>query len=499
MLKTIFIISCVLIVRSQTCIPGCHCGAVLSTCLLSSFHSSLPNNIPKNVKILTIAGKDTNPNSLRKISMMSFPGLQHLTLRYCGITEIDKGAFSGLPVVRTLSLAYNNISKIDQLIFQGLSGLKTLDLTGNENCKIQNGAFDGLSSLCELLLAELNLNSFDESLIKPLMSLRKLDLHGNKLKSLKWRIITSLKSLTYLDISRNKLTSIPSTMAPLFSHLKSIFLADNPWVCDSDIKWLKNHNASFSIKASWASLICDLPNDLKYISLVNVPDSKLDRIAPKIVYCDGSKVTVDEGSSVLINCSFEGKPKPTVTWINPTGTIYGTSSTKNDHVVFQNSSLLILKVSIRDQGNWTLSASSTLGEDQRAVELRVILSTTTTTITTTITTKPTKTTLTSSSTTTTNKVMKSTTAATPTHVTSVVKMTNSSKPEEPPNMLMYYAAGGGGGLLFLIILIIICSKKCKKDVAVENEGFDTVRSPRKSISRANPTRVNVAPRRQAYT
>ncbi|XP_076071718.1 uncharacterized protein LOC143043185 [Mytilus galloprovincialis] len=335
--------------------------------------------------------------------------MSHLIMRYCGINAVDAGAFRALPELKRLNLEFNKIKILTQQSFQGLTKLSTLDLTGNRNCDIKPNAFDGLSTLLELRLGEMDLYTLDLNLLQSLRSLVTLDLHGNKLKALDWTVLSSLTNLKHIDLSGNQLTTIPSNMSSLFTHIVtmkgSIHLGNNPWKCNWEIKWLKNMSVSFSSVFSIGNIICDSPANLQHISLISVPDPYLQPIFPKILHCDKTKVTVNEGSAVFINCTIKGD-SITVKWINPIGTSFLSSSSQlNGHNVYVNGSLYIDSTSSTVRGNWTLSVSSQFGEDKRVVDINVILSTTTTTTTAPTTTTLTPTTITTTPTPTTTPIV----------------------------------------------------------------------------------------------
>ncbi|XP_071128079.1 leucine-rich repeat-containing protein 4C-like [Mytilus edulis] len=316
--------------------------------------------------------------------------MSHLIMRYCGIDAIDAGAFRTLPELKRLNLEFNKIQTLTQQSFQGLTKLTALDLTENRKCDIKPNTFDGLSTLLELRLGEMDLKTLDLNLLQSLRSLATLDLHGNRLKTLDWAVLSSLTNLKHIDLSGNQLTTIPSNMSSLFTQIVtkrgSIHLGNNPWKCNWEIKWLKNMSVSFSSVFSIGNIICDSPANLQYISFISVPDPKLKPILPKILNCDKTKITVNEGMAVFINCTIKGD-SITVKWINPTGTSFASSPLQQTgHNVYLNGSLYISSTSSSDLGNWTLSVSSKLGEDQRTVDVNVILSTTTTTTTTKTTT-----------------------------------------------------------------------------------------------------------------
>ncbi|XP_063415933.1 leucine-rich repeat-containing protein 15-like [Mytilus trossulus] len=289
----------VLTVHSQQCLQGCKCSSKVTICAFTQI-SGIPTNLPTAITALTISGSVSSPNSFGHLSpsAFSFSRMSHLIMRYCGIDAIDAGAFRTLPELKRLNLEFNRIKTFTQQSFQGLSKLTSLDLTGNKNCDIRSNAFNGLSTLLDLRLGEMDLDRLDLNLFKSLHSLVTLDLHGNKFKTLDWTVISSLTNLKHVDLSGNQLTTIPSNVSSLFTQIVtkkgSIHLGNNPWKCNWEIKWLKNMSVSFSSVFSIGNIICDSPANLQYISLISVPDPKLEPILPKILYCDKTTVTVNE-------------------------------------------------------------------------------------------------------------------------------------------------------------------------------------------------------------
>lgn len=518
--KECFVLMLILIYISTTnsqCRSGCKCSPTLTVCSFHTGINTMPNNLPSQMNALTIAGTYSTQNALGHLSASTFPfsKMIHLRLSYCGIDSLQDGTFTSLSELKSLSLEFNKIPALTQKTFQGLNHLIKLDLSGNENCNIAPGTFDNILSLRELSLAEMNLETFDVNLIKALKNLVMLDIHGSRLKTIDWTVFQSFPILKRLDLSGNQLTSIPSLMSVTIERLSSINLANNPWICNFQMKWLRDSKTILNLQSSWENIVCNSPDDLKFMSLINVPGPKLDPVLPKVVNCDTNVTRVNEGFPVVITCTIKGDPFPAVIWTNQRGTAFeSTSGGKNGYHIFTNGTLYIERISASDNGNWTLQLTSKFGEDHRTVYINVILSTTTTTTTTTTTPTPTPTTTSTTATTTPTTTCPPTTITTPTttspkpkptttssHISSTEFRTldNSTKqpPDEPTNMLMYYAAGGGGGLLLILLIIIICCVICKKSGAVEDteSKFDSVKTPRKT---PRPRRVNVAPHKHSY-
>ena len=119
--------------------------------------SRIPNNIPADVKKLTLSG-----NSISRVRRYDFFGLTNLVelqIHSNNIESIDDGSFDSLGNLTSLYLNHNNLRRISRKTFSGLNDLKILYLMNvdksGETLVIEDGAFSMLQNL-EILQIQFN-------------------------------------------------------------------------------------------------------------------------------------------------------------------------------------------------------------------------------------------------------------------------------------------------------------------------------------------------------
>ncbi|KAM6428377.1 trophoblast glycoprotein-like isoform 2-T2 [Liasis olivaceus] len=224
------------------------------------------------------------------------------------IAHIGSQDLQGLHNLVTLSLANNRINAVESHAFSTLQSLRYLDLSYNHLVTIHPDAFNARNNSIQ----ELNLSHalYNFSSIRPVaaalaqggfQNLSKLELTSNKIIYLPLGMLSSLPKLEYLDLRNNSLIDIKnSTFSGLHlkyldltsnafktlrsealfalerqSHL-SLFLKDNPFVCNCDIEDLVNWLNQSRQVADVEKLACIFPQDLKNTSLVELAGTDLE-------------------------------------------------------------------------------------------------------------------------------------------------------------------------------------------------------------------------------
>lgn len=107
--------------------------------------------------------------------------LIELSLRDCGIRDIDPNAFNALHHLKKLNLPNNQITIVHDTWFTDLSSLEQLDLSFNSIQAIPTNAFYRLLRLQRLDLANNRMTQLDVDTLKPLSSIAKVRIDGNPL------------------------------------------------------------------------------------------------------------------------------------------------------------------------------------------------------------------------------------------------------------------------------------------------------------------------------
>uniref|UniRef100_A0A4W4FQR7 Ig-like domain-containing protein n=1 Tax=Electrophorus electricus TaxID=8005 RepID=A0A4W4FQR7_ELEEL len=205
--------------RSRCCPRPCACHQPKEVhCTFRSL-LTVPAGVPRQVERMNLGF-----NTINRITDSSFAGmrkLEFLLMHGNDVHNIPGGVFRDLISLQMMKLSYNKLKVISQHTFRGLWNLARLHLDHNRIEFIHPDVFQGLTSL------------------------RLLQLEGNQLKQLHPATFATLSvlghfpvsTLKHLYLSENGLMTLPQKMLAGMPHLESLFLHENPWVCDCKMSW----------------------------------------------------------------------------------------------------------------------------------------------------------------------------------------------------------------------------------------------------------------------
>ncbi|KAK2501771.1 hypothetical protein MC885_006804 [Smutsia gigantea] len=154
--------------------------------------------------------------------------MTEIRLELNGIKSVPPGAFSPYRKLRRIDLSNNQIAEIAPDAFQGLRSLNSLVLYGNKITDLPRGVFGGLYTLQLLLLNANKINCIRPDAFQDLQNLSLLSLYDNKIQSLAKGTFTSLRTI------------------------QTLHLAQNPFICDCNLKWLADFLRTNPIETSGA-------------------------------------------------------------------------------------------------------------------------------------------------------------------------------------------------------------------------------------------------------
>uniref|UniRef100_A0A663MDU6 Slit homolog 1 protein n=1 Tax=Athene cunicularia TaxID=194338 RepID=A0A663MDU6_ATHCN len=181
--------------------------------------------------------------------------MTEIRLELNGIKSIPPGAFTPYKKLRRIDLSNNQISEIAPDAFQGLRSLNSLVLYGNKIVDLPKGVFGGLFALQLLLLNANKINCVRADAFQDLQNLSLLSLYDNKIQSLAKGTFTSLRAI------------------------QTLHLAQNPFVCDCNLKWLADFLRTNPIETSGAR--CASPRRLA--------NKRIGQIKSKKFRCSGTE------------------------------------------------------------------------------------------------------------------------------------------------------------------------------------------------------------------
>ncbi|CAH8569655.1 unnamed protein product [Schistosoma guineensis] len=200
---------------NKTC-SGCIAGSL--SCQEGGL-THLPDRLSSDIQSMIMMGHKFNNPTLTSdnfsIYIQQNVKLQRLTLRNCGIQSIQSRTFQSLKGLQQLDLSQNRIKTILKGTFEGLH-LDFLRLDENFGLSIEDGAFQD-TSIVSLSMNQCGLKILSYNVLLPLIN---------------------SKQLKNLHLSGNQLITLESRLEPIFLHLQSLSLEQNPFNCDCKLSWL---------------------------------------------------------------------------------------------------------------------------------------------------------------------------------------------------------------------------------------------------------------------
>lgn len=215
----------------------------------------IPAKDLQNLKGLSVGG-----NRLRHVNdgwFNAYPSLTSLNLDNNDIRELSQDAFSGLEeTLRTLELNGNKLKKVPREAIQHLKKLESLELTHNHIKKIYARSFNSSKQLVTL------------------------NLRGNGISDISPYAFEEMPNLEEIDLRENSLITLDeNTFFYPNSRVREVWLADNNWLCNCLLQWLrkeyKKHTPKAAAFVDLEQVRCQRPDYLHDRPLVRIPRREL--------------------------------------------------------------------------------------------------------------------------------------------------------------------------------------------------------------------------------
>ncbi|KAL3061498.1 hypothetical protein OYC64_009629 [Pagothenia borchgrevinki] len=294
----------------------------------------------------------------------------------------------GLPSnVTTVSLSANKIKILKSKSFINITQVTSLWLAHNEIVTIETDTLAALVQLRNLDISYNKIVNFPWQDLLNLTALQLLKMNNNEMLNLPKDAFSNLKDLRSLRINNNKFTTIVQGTFNALTSMSHLQIFNNPFTCSCSLEWLRDWILTTKISVPEPNLVsCEAPEHLKGTMVTLIP--KLDCKAPtvKISYEPNIENTeLYEGSMVILNCEALGSPTPQVSWevtagnqnnlfpLPSTGEAndvpINDKTTNNRFLIFRNGSLIIPRMSKKEDGNYSCSAVNDLGKAESGVKL----------------------------------------------------------------------------------------------------------------------------------
>ncbi|MEE6506717.1 hypothetical protein FKM82_007820 [Ascaphus truei] len=327
-------------VESGSCPTGCNCGAFSINCCESEQYLHIPIIGYDNATKLSL--KNCPSLDITKQTFQNCNTLEEITITRTTVTYVDAYAFVGLTKLKSLFLNELNLSSanIHHLAFQDLH-IQHLDLSSNNLRSIHRQMFSGLKNLSVLNLSRNRIGLIQNQAFESLLQLSVLNLDHNDLKTVTplWFKIFSNYSTLQISLVGNNLTSE--------CRFRGVELTENQWFAKSIT-----------------------PKALLITEGTTVPTCSTPTFIDPY-----QEIYVKQSLSVVLPCSANSLPLPTLSWLLPTGQ-EATPSTPQFSI--SNGMLIITRVWPSNSGLYVCVATNTEGSAVALTRLLVVPNSSTT-------------------------------------------------------------------------------------------------------------------------
>ncbi|NXH37144.1 ISLR2 protein, partial [Myiagra hebetior] len=296
---------------------------------------------------------------------------------------------AGLPSnVTTLSLSANKISSLPRGAFAEVTQVSSLWLAHNEIAAIEPGALAVLVQLKNLDISHNQIAEFPWQDLRNLSALQLLKMNNNRMALVPQGAFRTLRDLRSLRINNNRFAALPEGVFDSLGSLSHLQIYNNPFECSCSLQWLKRWMESTLISIPEKdSIACALPERLRGVPLAKAPD--LQCAAPAAQLSSSPSLDAAElpdGLTLSLHCAVTGSPPPELRWKIRTAAqsleLSGSppeGAGKEERppqeperfLVFKNGTLVIPRLSKREEGTYTCVATNELGSNHSSVNVAV--------------------------------------------------------------------------------------------------------------------------------
>ncbi|KAM7414624.1 hypothetical protein PAMA_019441 [Pampus argenteus] len=294
----------------------------------------------------------------------------------------------GLPsTVTTVSLSANKIKLLKSKSFINITQVTSVWLAHNEIVTIERNTLAPLIQLRNLDISYNRIVNFPWEDLRNLTALQILKMNNNEMVTLPMDAFSTLKDLRALRLNNNQFTTIVQGTFSALSTMAHLQIFKNPFVCSCNLEWLRDWITTTKISVlEQESIVCAAPEHLKGSMVTEIPTLHCKAPTVTITYQPNLVNTeLLEGSTVILTCESKGSPKPQVSWEVNAGNqnvIFPLPSTgetndmpinditaNNRFLVFRNGTLIIPRMSKKEDGNYSCSAVNDLGKAESSVKV----------------------------------------------------------------------------------------------------------------------------------
>ncbi|NXM84716.1 ISLR2 protein, partial [Oenanthe oenanthe] len=295
----------------------------------------------------------------------------------CAYKEL-RAVPAGLPSnVTTLSLSANKISSLPRGAFAEVTQVSSLWLAHNEIAAIEPGALAVLVQLKNLDISHNRIAEFPWQDLRNLSALQLLKMNNNRMAAVPPGAFRTLKDLRSLRINNNRFATLAEGIFDSLGSLSHLQIYNNPFECSCALQWLKRWMESTHVSIpEQDSIACALPERLRGVPLARLPDLRCAAPAVRLTYSPAGldAAELPDGLSLSLHCAVRWKIRTAGQSLE----LPGGSGAKEEpppqperFAVLKNGTLLIPRLSKREEGTYTCVATNEVGTNQSSVNVAV--------------------------------------------------------------------------------------------------------------------------------
>ena len=253
------------------------------------------------VESLDVGGNELGGLTLAWSAALAL-GCREVRLDAVGLERFDSSLATSLRSARLIDLSANRLGSVDPAAFRPLADLRCLDLSRNQLTRLPPNFSQHLSTV------------------------DRLNLSANSISDVEVTSLAGLTRLRHLDLSRNRIQVLPDALETVLAPVESFDVSGNPLHCNCELEWLRRWLGSPALASrhpdNARSVRCHSPGTST--PLLERPVSDFVCSASVIVSSTSSR-NVPDGSDVVLACTAEGDPTPSVKWASPFGDVVSVS------------------------------------------------------------------------------------------------------------------------------------------------------------------------------